>query len=105
MHDLARTVNIRGNLFFHSASNVGRSQSALSCSSIPPPSSSSPRAGTTPSPTSSSSPAVSPNNDTEVAAEFFFEDKPLRISEGSLDFGVVALALLGLLTFFPVCVK
>lgn len=46
-----------------------------------------------------------PANDTTVAADFFFEDKPLRISEGGFDLGVAALALLGLLTFFPVCVK
>eukprot|EP00752_Nemacystus_decipiens_P004637 g4231.t1 len=55
-----------------------------------------------PAPTPTPSTA-SPVNDTDTGlpADLFFEDKPLRISEGGFDFGVAALALLGLLTFFP----
>ncbi|CAM9251216.1 unnamed protein product [Ectocarpus sp. 6 AP-2014] len=37
--------------------------------------------------------------------DLLFEDKPLNLGGGSLDAGVVALGLLALLTFFPVCVK
>lgn len=71
-------------------------------SSPPPP----PRPGevTTPAPTAGPS-TEGPTNNASTAAELSFEDKPLRISEGGLDFGLVALALLGLLTFFPLCVK
>ncbi|CAM9229043.1 unnamed protein product, partial [Pylaiella littoralis] len=58
----------------------------------------------TPSPASTAAPSTADPVDTSLAGNLFFEDEPLRISSGGLDAGLIALGLLAVLTFFPVCV-
>ncbi|CAM9137582.1 unnamed protein product, partial [Ectocarpus sp. 12 AP-2014] len=59
----------------------------------------------TPAPVASTSEPSTVVPLTITRTDLLFEDKPLNLGGGSLDAGVVALGLLALLTFFPVCVK